>query len=89
MSAEFPFLGTAIPTSQTTLPLFKIWAWDFDTNSFIRDGNGCESVKLTDGVTYTIDCATGKIFDGDIIREFRADGSIVDGDGHAAGSVTM
>lgn len=40
MSAEFPFLGTAIPTGQTTLPLFKIWAWDFDTNSFIRDGNG-------------------------------------------------
>ena len=40
MSSEFPFLGATTPVSQTDLPVFRCWAWDFDTNSFIRDGNG-------------------------------------------------
>ena len=40
MSTEFPFLGTATPVNQTNLPQFRMYAWDFDTNTFRRDGNG-------------------------------------------------
>lgn len=40
MSAEFPFLGTAISVSTTTLPLFKMYAYDHERDEFIRDGNG-------------------------------------------------
>ena len=40
MSSEFPFLGTTEPVQSNSLPLFKIWAWDFDKDNFIYDGNG-------------------------------------------------
>ena len=39
MADTFPFLGkTTADTS--TLELFKMYAWDFDKDDFIRDGNG-------------------------------------------------
>ena len=40
MSAEFPFLGVTQPVNQTSLPLFKMYAWDFENDKFVRDGNG-------------------------------------------------
>lgn len=40
MSAEFPFLGASEPIKATTLPLFKMYAWDFDDDNFLYDGNG-------------------------------------------------
>lgn len=40
MSTEFPFLGVTEPVSTRSLPLFKIWAWDFDKDCFQYDGNG-------------------------------------------------
>lgn len=40
MSAEFPFVGAAIADVTTELPLFREYAWDFETNTFIRDANG-------------------------------------------------
>lgn len=37
---EFPFLtGTRVESAQA-LPLFKEYAWDFDNNCFLHDGNG-------------------------------------------------
>ena len=41
MSTEFPFIGS--DTSDDTsddLPLFKEYAWDFETDKFIYDDNG-------------------------------------------------
>lgn len=40
MSAEFPFLDTTKQATAQSLPLFKEYAWDFDNNCFIYDGNG-------------------------------------------------
>lgn len=40
MSAEFPFLGVSQPVKSTSLPLFKMYAWDFSKDQFTRDGNG-------------------------------------------------
>lgn len=40
MSAEFPFIGTTQALSTSNLPLFKMYAWNFDNDRFIRDGNG-------------------------------------------------
>ena len=40
MSAEFPFLNTTRVVSVESLPLFKEYAWDFDNNCFLYDGNG-------------------------------------------------
>lgn len=40
MSADFPFLGTTQALNTKSLPLFKMYAWDFDANNFIYDGDG-------------------------------------------------
>ena len=40
MSAEFPFLSSTQALDITTLPLFEMYAYDFDKNEFVRDGNG-------------------------------------------------
>ena len=41
MSSEFPFLTSSrTVTSSTSLPLFKMYGWDFETDKFQRDGNG-------------------------------------------------
>ena len=41
MSAEFPFLGgVAVRDSTDDLPEFRMWAWDFETDEFIYDGDG-------------------------------------------------
>ena len=40
MSAEFPFLGTTQALNPKTLPLFKMYAWDFNTDNFVYDGDG-------------------------------------------------
>lgn len=41
MSEAFPFTGTTEETTaNTTLPTFKEFAWDFDTNRFIYGNNG-------------------------------------------------
>lgn len=40
MSAEFPFLGTVQALKPSTLPLFKMYDWDFESNSFVRDEDG-------------------------------------------------
>ncbi len=40
MSVEFPFIGSTSALDSTTLPLFKMYAYDFDRNELIRDGNG-------------------------------------------------
>lgn len=40
MSAEFPFTGAVQNATAQSLPLFKEYAWDFENNCFIYDGNG-------------------------------------------------
>lgn len=42
MSTEFPFIGSTTSTVDTDddLPLFKEYAWDFETDRFRYDGNG-------------------------------------------------
>lgn len=40
MSAEFPFLSSSKNVSTSSLPLFKTYAWDFEKDEFVRDGNG-------------------------------------------------
>lgn len=40
MSAEYPFLGVTQPVKHNSLPLFTMYAWNFETDCFIRDGNG-------------------------------------------------
>lgn len=40
MSAEFPFIGSTQALDTNTLPLFKMYAWDFDKHTFKLDGNG-------------------------------------------------
>lgn len=40
MPEEFPFLNTTRPASIENLPTFKEYAWDFDNNCFLYDGNG-------------------------------------------------
>jgi len=45
MSEEFPFVGSVSSTaSESTstddLPLFKEYAWDFEQDKFLMDGNG-------------------------------------------------
>lgn len=40
MSDEFPFLGLSTPVQEAELPLAKEFAWDFDKDKFIFDGNG-------------------------------------------------
>lgn len=44
MSVEFPFTGAAIADASTELPLFREYAWDFKSNTFKRDANGCRIV---------------------------------------------
>lgn len=39
MSTEFPFMNS-VSSSKEELPLFKEYAWDFNADSFIYDGNG-------------------------------------------------
>ena len=39
MSEEFPFISAATETADD-LPLFKEYAWDFETDKFRYDGNG-------------------------------------------------
>lgn len=38
--AEYPFASVATTPVDTELPLFKEYAWDFDTDHFIYDSNG-------------------------------------------------
>lgn len=38
--AEYPFASVSTTPTQTDLPLFKEYAWDFDTNRFIYDDKG-------------------------------------------------
>lgn len=40
MSAQFPFISTTQALSTSSLPTFKMYAWDFETDNFIRDENG-------------------------------------------------
>lgn len=40
MSAEFPFTGTTNVVNNPELPLFTMYAWDFDEDRFVRDGDG-------------------------------------------------
>lgn len=40
MSTEFPFLNGKQSTDTENLPLFKEYAWDFEKDKFIYDGNG-------------------------------------------------
>lgn len=40
MSADFPFIGTEITTTEEELPLFVQPAWDFERDRFLYDGNG-------------------------------------------------
>ena len=40
MSEEFPFTGTNTVTAEKDLPLYKEYAWDFDTDKFIYDNVG-------------------------------------------------
>ena len=40
MSTEYPFLGVTQPVETNSLPLFKMYAWDFENDCFVRDGNG-------------------------------------------------
>lgn len=40
MSTEYPFLGVTQPVESNSLPLFKMYAWNFDEDCFQRDGNG-------------------------------------------------
>ena len=38
--AEYPFTGIVTNPTETKLPLFKEYAWDFDVDCFIYDENG-------------------------------------------------
>lgn len=40
MSTDYPFLGVTQPVESNSLPLFKMYAWNFDEDCFQRDGNG-------------------------------------------------
>ena len=40
MSTEYPFLGVTQPVESNSLPLFKMYSWNFDEDCFQRDGNG-------------------------------------------------
>lgn len=40
MSEEFPFTGTNTVATEEDLPLYKEYAWDFDTDKFIYDNAG-------------------------------------------------
>lgn len=40
MSEEFPFTGTNTVTSETDLPLYREYAWNFDADHFIYDSYG-------------------------------------------------
>jgi len=40
MSVQFPFIGTIQALNTSSLPLFKMYAWDFETDNFIYDDNG-------------------------------------------------
>lgn len=40
MSSEFPFTGTTNAVTNEELPLFRMYAWDFDNDKFLYDGNG-------------------------------------------------
>lgn len=40
MSVQFPFIGTTQALNTSSLPLFKMYAWDFETDNFIYDDNG-------------------------------------------------
>ena len=40
MSDEFPFTGTNTVTAEEDLPLYKEYAWVFDTDKFIYDNAG-------------------------------------------------
>lgn len=39
MSSEFPFMGS-VTTETDVLPIFREFAWDFNADNFIYDGNG-------------------------------------------------
>ncbi len=38
--AEYPFAAIQTTPNETELPLFKEYAWDFDNDCFIYDGDG-------------------------------------------------
>lgn len=40
MSEDFPFLNTVRTSTTSSLPLFKMYDWNFDENKFVRDKNG-------------------------------------------------
>ena len=40
MSEEFPFTGTNTVTVEEDIPLYKEYAWNFDTDKFIYDNAG-------------------------------------------------
>lgn len=40
MSTDYPFLGVTQPVESNSLPLFKMYAWNFDEDCFQLDGNG-------------------------------------------------
>lgn len=40
MSSEFPFVNSTKTATAESLPMFREYAWDFDENHFILDGNG-------------------------------------------------
>ena len=37
---EFPFINAAQTFNPSTLPLFKMYDWDFEENQFVRDESG-------------------------------------------------
>ena len=40
MSADFPFIGAEVTSTEEELPLFTQPAWNFEVDKFIFDGNG-------------------------------------------------
>lgn len=40
MSTEFPFIGSTEIVEDDELPLFHEYAWDFNIDKFLYDGNG-------------------------------------------------
>lgn len=40
MSEAYPFLGVTQPVESNSLPMFTMYAWNFDEDCFQRDGNG-------------------------------------------------
>lgn len=40
MNDDFPFIGSINRTAAENLPMFREYAWDFDNNCFLYDGNG-------------------------------------------------